>query len=121
MLSSHTPTTIPFNEGLRGLPVNDTFKKLIDHIARSGVQFSPVYSSQEDNLSLLKDMSIQIAEAMEQLVWAAGGDAGYVQPWRDSMPDDLDIAFTDTLQARGAKAIRAALVRTQGLSTGGVL
>lgn len=118
MLSSQTITSVPFNEGLRGLPVNDTFKKLIDHIARSGVQFSPVYSTKEDNLSLLRDMSVQIAEAMEQLVWAAGGDAGYVQPWRDSMPDDLDIAFTDTLQARGAKAVRAAFVKTQGMELG---
>jgi hypothetical protein len=118
MLSSQTITSVPFNEGLRGLQVNDTFKKLIDNIARSGVQFSPVYSTTEDNLSLLRDMSVQIAEAMEQLVWAAGGDAGYVQPWRDSMPDDLDIAFTDTQQARGAKAIRASQVRCQGLSGG---
>jgi hypothetical protein len=121
MLSSHTPTTVLFNEGLRGLPVNDDFKKLIDFIARSGVQFSVVHSTQEDNLSLLKDMSVQIADVMEQLVWAAGGDAGYIQPWRDSMPDDLDIAFSDTWEARGAKAMRAAFVRTQGLSTGGLL
>jgi len=86
-------TSPAFVDALRDLPIRDEFKTMILMMARGAVQFSVIHGHQSDNVDILKDMSITLAEGLEGLVWAAGGDASYVQPWRDDMPNDIDIAF----------------------------
>jgi hypothetical protein len=101
---SNTETSTAFFTALQDLPIRDEFKNMILMMARGAVQFSVIYGKQEDNADILKDMSVQYSEGLEQLVWAAGGDAGYVQPWRDGMSDDIDLAFKS--EFRGGNVFR---------------
>ena len=86
-------TSTEFVEALRDLPIRDEFKTMILMMARGAVQFSVINGQQSDNADILKDLSVSLSEGLEGLVWAAGGDASYIQPWRDDMPNDIDIAF----------------------------
>lgn len=92
MITNNESSTA-FASALRDLPIRDEFKTMILMMARGAGQFSVVYGKQEDNAEVLRDMSIQLADGIESLVWASGGDAGYIQPWRDQLPDDLDRAY----------------------------
>jgi hypothetical protein len=97
---TNAETSTAFGSALRDLPIRDEFKTMIMMMARGAVQFSVVYGKQEDNADVLRDMSVQLADGLESLVWVAGGDATYVQPWRDGLPDDIDRAFMSEYRPR---------------------
>ncbi|NNH67789.1 hypothetical protein [Rhizobium laguerreae] len=56
-------------------------------------QFSVIQGTQKDNAEIIKELSKAFIGSISELVHAAGGDNGYIEPWSDGVEDDIDRCF----------------------------
>ncbi len=75
-----------------------SFNRIISAAERAKPQFSPVHGKPEENRDVLKEFAMDAMRALAALVEDAGGDASYIQPYAESLVDDLDYAFADQVE-----------------------
>ena len=68
------------------------FDDIIEAANKARSQFS-VLGRQSDNAEVLKELSAEMVKAIAGLVWSAGGDNDYLEPWVEGVPDDIDRCF----------------------------
>jgi hypothetical protein len=56
-------------------------------------QFSIVHGNQSDNEDVVREFSVEMMKALAGLVFDAGGDPDYVEPWVEGIANDVDLAF----------------------------
>ena len=74
-----------------------SFNRIISASERAKPQFSPVHGKPEDNRDVLKEMALDMMRALTALVEDAGGDASYIEPYTESLVDDLNYAFAGAI------------------------
>lgn len=56
-------------------------------------QFSIINSSQDDNEEVVREFAVEMMKALAGLVFDAGGDPDYLEPWVEGVANDVDLAF----------------------------
>lgn len=74
-----------------------SFTSIIKSAERAQPQFSPVRGNAADNRDVLKEMALDMMRALTALVEEAGGDASYIEPYTESLVDDLNYAFAGAI------------------------
>ncbi|MEH2695626.1 hypothetical protein GFL93_12620 [Rhizobium leguminosarum bv. viciae] len=69
------------------------FETIIIAAQKAQEQFSVIHGTQEDNAEIIKELSKAFIGSISELVHAAGGDNGYIEPWSDGVEDDIDRCF----------------------------
>lgn len=75
-----------------------SFSRIITAAQRAEPQFSPVHGKSTDNRDVLKELALEIMRQFTALVEEAGADASYIEPYAESLVDDLEHAFRTTVE-----------------------
>lgn len=69
----------------------------IDHMESAvrslRAQFSVIHGRQSDNEEVVREFAVEMMKALAGLVFDAGGDPDYVDPWVEGIANDVDLAF----------------------------
>lgn len=69
------------------------FETIILAAQKAQAQFSVIQGTQGDNEDVVREFAIEMMKALAGLVFDAGGDPDYVEPWVEGIGNDVDLAF----------------------------
>ncbi|PDT15869.1 hypothetical protein CO670_15340 [Rhizobium sp. J15] len=70
-----------------------SIETIITAAQKAQAQFSVIHGSQTDNEEIVKELAVEMMKALSGLVYDAGGDPDYLEPWIDGIADDIDRSF----------------------------
>lgn len=69
------------------------FETIILAAQTAQAQFSVLHGKQSDNEEVVREFAVEMMKALAGLVFDAGGDPDYVEPWVEGIGNDVDLAF----------------------------
>lgn len=72
---------------------DSTFDRLTSEIGIARADFSVIHGTQKDNTEIIKELAETFVRTISDLVYMAGGNNDYIEPWFEGVKNDVDLAF----------------------------